>query len=439
MVKRLSLVLLAMLPALGACGQGTARPAASAAGDAQSAVPPPAASAPEVLPGIEVLEKSGFECLKGKKIGLLTNPSGIDRKLRSTVDILFNAPDVELKVLFAPEHGVRGDVYAGGKLSDSVDEATGLPVRSLYGSTRTPTPEMLKGLDAVVYDIQDVGTRSYTFISSLGLLMRACGEQGVEVVVLDRPNPLGGEKVEGCPVEPGYFSFISQFSIPYVYGLTVGELAKLINEEGLNKGEKGDRTHVRCKLTVVPMEGWHRNMTFLDTGLPWVLPSPNIPYPQSALGYPSAGILGELGFVNIGVGYTLPFGCFAAEWIDADALKETLDGLAVPGVSFRTIHFKPTSGSDTGKLLHGVQYYFTDYEKAELTMVQFYVLQALHELFPGRNPFVQGKISTFDRVCGTDCARVAFEKSFKASDLRTVWFENVEAFKNLSKKYFMYE
>ena len=397
------------------------------------------ASAQGVLPGIEVLERSGFECLQGKKIGLLTNPSGIDRNLRSTVDILYNAPGVELKVLFAPEHGVRGDVYAGGKLSDSVDEATGLPVRSLYGSTRTPTPEMLKGLDAVVYDIQDVGTRSYTFISSLGLLMRACAEQGVEVVVLDRPNPLGGEKVEGCLVEAGYFSFISQFSIPYVYGLTVGELATLINEEGLNKGEKGTLQHKKCKLTVVPMEGWRRSMTFLETGFPWVLPSPNIPYPQSALGYPSAGILGELGFVNIGVGYTLPFGCFAAEWIDADALKRRLDCLAVPGVAFRTIHYKPTSGSDAGKLLHGVQYYFTDYNKAELTMIQFYVLEALHDLYPGRNPFVQNKISTFDRVCGTDCARVAFEKSFKAQDLRTVWFQDVEAFKTLSKTYYMYD
>ena len=432
------MIWMALLPALGACGQGPQRQAAEAA-DAAEARSAAAAPAAEVLPGIEVLEKSGFECLKGKKIGLLTNPSGIDRKLRSTVDILFNAPGVELKVLFAPEHGVRGDVYAGGKLSDTVDETTGLPVRSLYGNTRTPTPEMLKGLDTVVYDIQDVGTRSYTFISSLGLLMRACAEQGVEVVVLDRPNPLGGEKVEGGLVEPGYFSFISQFSIPYVYGLTVGELATLINEEGLNKGEKGDKPHLKCKLTVVPMEGWRRCMTFLDTGLPWVLSSPNIPYPQSALGYPSAGILGELGFVNIGVGYTLPFGCFAAEWIDADALKKTLDGYAVPGVSFRTIHFKPTSGADEGKLLHGVQYYFTDYEEAELTMVQFYVLEALHELYPARNPFAPGKISTFDRVCGTDCARVAFEKSFKAQDLRAAWFENVEAFKNLSKTYYLYE
>ena len=435
-MKRLTIGLAVLLSALGACARGvSSTPSATAPGDSPEAV---REDSREVIPGVEVLERSGFECLRGKKVGLLTNPSGIDRNLRSTVDILFNAPEVELKVLFAPEHGVRGDVYAGGRLSDTVDEATGLPVRSLYGSTRTPTPEMLKGLDAVVYDIQDVGTRSYTFISSLGLLMRACAEQGVEVVVLDRPNPLGGLKVEGCPVEDGYYSFISQFHIPYVYGLTVGELAKLINEEGLNRGEKGNLPHRTCKLTVVPMEGWTRDMTFADTGLPWVLPSPNIPYPQSAQGYPAAGILGELGFVNIGVGYTLPFGCFAAEWIDADDLKSRLDSYDIPGVSFRTIHYKPTSGADSGKLMHGVQYYFTDYSEAEITMVQFFVLQALHELYQSRNPFARDKISTFDRVCGTDCARVAFEKSFKAQDFRTVWFKDVEAFKNLSKKYYMY-
>lgn len=392
----------------------------------------------QVLTGIEVLRESGFKALEGKRAGLLTNPSGIDRDLRSTIDILYSADNVNLVALFAPEHGVRGDVYAGGKVSSTKDETTGLPVHSLYGSTRTPTPEMLKGIDVVVYDIQDVGTRSYTFISSLGLLMRACAEQGIEVMVLDRPNPLGGEKVEGCLVEDGYHSFISQFKIPYVYGLTVGEFAQLINEEGLNRGEKGDKAPLRCKLTVVPMKGWERSMTFLETGLPWVLPSPNIPYPQSAIDYPSAGITGELGYVNIGVGYTLPFETFAAEWIDADKLKARLDSYAIPGVSFRTIHYKPTSGADSGKLLHGVQYYFTDYAAADLTLTQFWVMQAIHELWPDHNPFSQGKNSSFDRVCGTDYVRKAFESSFKVSDIRPYWFKDIERFKTLSENYYLY-
>ena len=184
--------------------------------------------------GIEVLESRGFDGLVGKRVGLVTNPSGVDRNLRSTIDILNEAGQVDLRKLFAPEHGVRGDVYAGGRVQDGRDPGTGLPVYSVYGSTRKPTPEMLSGLDVVVYDIQDVGSRSYTFISTLGLVMRACAEQGIEVMVLDRPNPLGGNKVEGCLVEDGFHSFVSEFKIPYIYGLTVGELAWLINDEGLN-------------------------------------------------------------------------------------------------------------------------------------------------------------------------------------------------------------
>lgn len=193
-----------------------------------------------VRTGIEVLEGRGFEGLVGKNVGLVTNPSGIDHNLRSTIDILHEAPGVNLKTLFAPEHGVRGDAYAGSHVEDFKDPKTGIPVYSIYGSNRKPSKKMLEGLDIVVYDIQDIGSRSYTFISTLGLVMRACAENGIEVMVLDRPNPLGGNKIEGCLVEPGFHSFVSEFKIPYIYGLTVGELALLLNEEGLNCGEKGN-------------------------------------------------------------------------------------------------------------------------------------------------------------------------------------------------------
>ena len=177
---------------------------------------PAAAQGAKVKTGIEVLVENGFDILAGKRIGLVTNPSGVDSRLNSTVDILFNAPDVELVALFGPEHGVRGDIYAGGKVEDFTDPATGLPVYSLYGATRSPTGEMLEGIDIMVYDIQDVGARSYTFISTLGLVMEECAARDIEVVVLDRPNPLGGNKVEGCVVEPGFFSFVSQYTIPYI-------------------------------------------------------------------------------------------------------------------------------------------------------------------------------------------------------------------------------
>lgn len=398
-------------------------------------------AAPVVKPGVEVLRDGGFQCLQGKKIGLLTNPSGVDRNLHSTIDILYKADGVELVKLFAPEHGVRGDIYAGGHADDTVDEATGLPVLSIYGKYRTPTKEMLEGLDAVVYDIQDVGTRSYTFISALGLMMRACAENGVEVIVLDRPNPLGGLKVEGNYVEPTFYSYVSEFKIPYVYGLTVGEFAKLINEEGLNTGEKGNLEPVKCKLTVVPMEGWKRSMTYDQTGLPWILPSPQVPLAQNAVGYPCAGIVGDFSahYLNIGVGYTLPFLVFGAEWIDAEKLKAVLDSYELPGIAWRCVHYKPFFGNNQGTLLHGVQYFFTDYDKASLTTINFYVMQAIHELYPEHNPY-DGKANRMhDQVCGTDYVRKTFEKSFKVADIIDYWSKDVEAFKAISAKYYLYD
>lgn len=394
-----------------------------------------------VKPGVEVLRESGFACLKGKRVGLVTNPSGVDHNLKSTIDILNEAPEVNLVALYGPEHGVRGDVYAGGHISDFVDPATGLTVYSLYGPTRKPTPAMLKGIDVMVYDIQDVGTRSYTFISTLGLVMRACAEQGIEVVVLDRPNPLGGNKVEGCYVEPGYFSFVSQFRIPYIYGLTVGEFANLINNEGLNCDQKGDQPHLKCKLTVVPMEGWTRDMVYTDTKLPWVLPSPNIPSPQAAMCYPAAGICGEFsGFLNIGIGYTLPFQVFGATWINAEDLKAKLDSYDIPGVDFRIIYFTPSAGGQKGELVKGVQYFFTDYEKAVVTMTQFYVIQAINELYPNHAPLENSKVSgLFDKVCGTGLVKKALGKRYKVEDIEPIWQKDVEDFKKLSSKYYLYK
>jgi len=392
----------------------------------------------QVFTGIEVLEQGGFEELKGKRVGLVTNPSGVDRNLRSTIDILFEAPEVNLVALFGPEHGVRGDAYAGAHVEGGKDAKTGLPVYSLYGSTREPTPDMLKGIDVMVYDIQDVGVRCYTFISTLGLVMRACAQADVEVLVLDRPNPLGGNKVEGPLVQDGYYSFVSQFHIPFVYGLTVGELAGLINEEGLNKGQKGDKEHRKCRLNVIPMRGWNRRMLFRDTGLPWILPSPNIPSMESALCYASSGICGEYGYLNTGVGYTIPFQTFAAEWIDADALKERLDSYRLPGVAFRTIHYKPISGSMNGKLIHGVQFFFTDYEQAPVSLLQFYVMQAVQELWPSHNPHPLKSTRMLDIVCGTDYVRTTFGKRMKAADIVDFWNKDTEAFKTLSQKYYLY-
>ena len=393
-----------------------------------------------VMTGIEVLRESGFKQLKGKKVGLVTNPSGVDRHLISTIDILYNAPEVDLVALFGPEHGVRGDVYAGGKVNDSVDAATGLPVYSLYGKTRKPSDEMLKGIDVMVYDIQDVGARSYTFISTLGLVMEACAPLGIEVMVLDRPNPLGGEKVEGCYVEQPFNSFVSQYNIPYIYGLTVGELARLINEEGLNRGQKGDQEPVKCRLSVIPMKGWKRSMTYEQTGLPWVLPSPNIPFKDSPMYYAASGVCGELyGFMNIGIGYTLPFQVFGATWLDPQKLKQKLDDYALDGVSFRTIWYKPFAGSLKGQLVGGLQFFFTDYASARITEVQFHVMQAVAELYPDKKAFETANgVGLFDKVCGTDYVRNEFSKRYVFDDIKDYWRKDEAGFRSMSQKYHIY-
>ena len=395
---------------------------------------------PKVKTGIEVLRSRGFEGLAGKRVGLVTNPSGVDSQLNSTIDILFEAPEVNLVALYGPEHGVRGNAYAGDKVADSRDSKTGLPVYSLYGATRKPTPQMLEGIDVMVYDIQDVGVRSYTFISTLGLVMEACAEKGIEVVVLDRPNPLGGNKIEGCYVEQPFNSFVSQYKIPYIYGLTVGELAVLINEEGLNRGQKGNQAPAKCKLTVVPMEGWTRDMLYEDTGLPWVLPSPNIPFKDSPMYYAASGVCGELyGFMNIGVGYTLPFQLFGALWLDPEKLKARLESYDLPGISFRTIWYKPYFGSLAGKHVKGLQFFFTDYEKARVTETQFYVMQAVAQLYPDKRAFeVVSGVGLFDKVCGTDYVRKEFGKRYKVADIQEYWRKDEESFRALSQKYHIY-
>lgn len=402
----------------------------------------PAGSAPDVKTGIEVLRDNGFKELQGKRVGLVTNPTGVDRNLVSTVDILANAEGVELVALYGPEHGVRGNVHAGGHVDSSVDPATGLPVYSLYGATRKPTKEMLDSIDVIVYDIQDNGCRSFTYISTLGLLMEAAAEYDKELMVLDRPNPLGGNKVEGCYVEPGYFSFVSQFKIPYLYGLTVGELATLLNEEGLVVGEKGDKEPFKCRLTVIPMEGWNRDMLYADTKLPWVLPSPHVPQPESAIYYPASGILGELGYMSIGIGYTLPFQLFAAPWIDAEKLAAALNGRGIEGVRFRPLYIQPFYSAHAGENLGGVQMYVTDFNKAELTAIQFQVLEAVAELYPEKKVFDnanQGRYRMFDQVCGTNYIRETFAKNNKYSDIQEYWNKDVAAFKELSAKYYLYQ
>jgi len=394
-----------------------------------------AGSVSVVKPGIETLRDNGFELLKGKRVGLITNPTGVDNDLKSTIDILHEAPGVNLVALFAPEHGVRGDIPAGQKVAVAKDAVTGVKVHSLYGATRRPTAEMLKDVDVLVYDIQDNGCRSYTFISTMGLAMEQCARLGKEFVVLDRPNPLGGNKVEGPVTDADCRSFVGQYPVPYLYGLTPGELAKML------VGEKMITSDKPLKLTVVPMAGWKRDMLFSDTGMPWVLPSPHIPSSETAIYYPATGIAGELDYLSIGVGYTLPFRTFAAPWINGRKLAGRMNGLKIPGVLFRPVNYRPYYGFSKGVDVGGVEVYVTDFDKAPLTLIQFYVMQELAAMYPAHKMSVgaaQKRFDMFDKVVGTRKLRPLFMKRHRVEDILALWNRDHDTFKARKRKYEIY-
>ena len=390
----------------------------------------------QVMTGIDVLEQQAFKCLQGKRVGLITNPTGVNRHLVSTVDVLNNAPGVNLVALYGPEHGVRGDVHAGDKVDNIKDAKTGLPVYSLYGKTRKPTAEMLKDIDVLVYDIQDIGCRSFTFISTMGLAMEAAAETGKEFVVLDRPNPIGGLKVEGNITDSDCISFVSQFKIPYLYGLTCGELAQMLN------GERMLTNSVQCKLTVVKMKNWKRKMNYAATGLQWIPSSPHIPQAVTAYYYPTSGILGELGYLSIGVGYTIPFQMFAASWINAIQLADAMNAHHLSGVTFRPIYLKPFYSVGKGEQMQGVQMHITDYQAAQLTPIQFILIEEIARLYPEHSVMEHAdtkRFGMFDKVSGSKQIRERLALHNRWADVKSYWDKDVEAFKALSKKYYLYK
>ncbi|MCX7985150.1 MAG: DUF1343 domain-containing protein [Bacteroidetes bacterium] len=393
------------------------------------------AKSPPVKPGIEVLKKRGFDLLLGKRVGLITNSTGVTSDLQSTIDILFRAPNVKLVALFSPEHGVRGDVGAGKEVNSDVDYGTGVPIYSLYGRTRKPTPEMLDSIDVLVYDIQDIGVRSYTYISTMGLAMEAAAERSIPFIVLDRPNPLTGIRVEGPLLTPMFKSFIGAYPIPYVYGMTVGELALMINGEGwLGNG-------VKCSLTVVQMEGWKRTMWWEDTGLPWVPTSPHIPHSFTPLYYVMTGLLGELGTANQGVGYTLPFELVGAPWINGTVLANYLNSMQIEGVRFRPISYIPFYMDTTGIRYRGVQIHVVEKEKLSLTRVQLAILKALLILFPSYNIFERAKpekLLAFDKAVGNDFVRQALQSGVPVDDILHHIELQIRNFQKIRQKYLLY-
>lgn len=331
----------------------------------------------DVLPGVEVLVRDHAAELAGLKVGILTNPTGVTRELVSTIDAIRALPGVEVVRLFAPEHGLRGQHFAGARVDESRDPVSGLPIASLYGATRKPTPEMLQGLDVVLYDIQDVGHRTYTFVSTLTYLMEACETAGVAVWVLDRPDPMGGQRVGGPMLDADLQSFIGIHAVPQVYGMTPGEWARMIRAE---------RTP-DIELRVVEMDGWRRGMHYGDLGWIWVPTSQHIPRWETSFFYAMTGTLGELQRLSNGVGTPTPFELIGAEWLDAAALGRRLNALSLPGVIFRPTSFKPRYAFGEGALLHGVQIHVSDFRAVDPTRVASVLMKVLAEAAPERRLF----------------------------------------------------
>ncbi len=380
--------------------------------------------------GVEVLLEDQKELIEGKSVGLITNPTGVDQELNSIVDLLHNDSDVDLKALYGPEHGVRGSAQAGEYVEYYTDEETGLPVYSLYGSTKKPTPEMLEGIDVLLFDIQDVGTRFYTYIYTMAYAMEAASENDIEFIVLDRPNPLGGEAVEGPVLDDEYASFVGKYEIPLRHGMTVGELASLFNEE----------FEIGADLTVVEMDKWKRDMYYDDTPLEWVLPSPNMPTLDTALAYPGAALI-EGTNVSEGRGTTKPFELIGAPFINATELASELNELKLPGVDFRAASFTPSFSKHAGELTHGVQIHVTDKEAFKPVKTGLSLVKMIHDLYPEDFEFRaenSAGVSFFDLLVGNGWIREGIENGDSVKKMEKQWENDLKEFKEVREDYLLY-
>lgn len=374
--------------------------------------------------------------LRGKRVGLLCNQTAINHNHRHAVDLFKTQAKKNkftLDVLFAPEHGIRGEWHADEKVEDEKDE-DGIPVFSLHGKVRRPTEEMLSKIDLLVCDIQDIGSRSYTYLSTLLMAMEEAKKAGVPVLVLDRPNPMSGLVVDGPLLEDKWRSFVGYVNVPYCHGMTLGELARFYNSE----------YEIGCKLTVVPMKGWNRKMTFQETGLTWVPTSPNIPESDSPWYYPTTGILGELQIVSIGIGYTLPFKVLGAPWIDAEKFAEKLNTQKFEGVTFLPFHFRPFKGKFANETCHGVRIVITDFMRYKPILTQYLLIGMLKSLYPKK--FEEAIASSlkrkemFCKVTGCDDVyQLITEGKFIIWQLKKLHADKIEQFKVKRLKYLIKE
>lgn len=388
----------------------------------------------KIYTGLDCLEKNSFSELNERRVGLITNQTGLNQHGIQNVDLFLASPHVNLKAVFSPEHGFEGKVKAGEKIMSERESNSGIRFYSLYGKTRKPTPKMLRDIDVLVFDIQDIGLRSYTYMSTMGLAMEAAGEQGIDFIVLDRPNPLGGQKIDGNILDQRFSSFIGMYPIPYVHGLTPGELATLINESKWMNS--------MCKLSVIKLGNWKRNMSWKDTKLNWIPPSPNVPKSTTPIFMVATGIMGELGIFSIGIGTDFPFELMGAPWIQKDQFIEKMNQLNLPGVSFDPVTFSPTKGLFKGEEVQGVHIKITDLERAELIKIQFHFMEIHQQLYPDKNPFeltTPNQLSMFNKALGTDQILEVFSKKFKVEDIARFLTPDLSNFRKMSKTFYLYE
>ncbi len=456
---RRSLPLFASLLAFAGCSASSPprKPTAAPRTPPVFYTPPASFATPSVAPkpanvmlGIDVLEADGFAAVKGKRIGLLTHPAGVNRRGVSTVEVLRRAPGVKLVALFGPEHGVYGDFKAEVNFGDAIDKRTGLPMYSVYSAPgRRPTKAMLRGLDAVVVDLQDIGTRSYTFSSAMKRMMEGCFEHGVEVIVLDRPNPLGGLKVDGPLLDAAYATnnYVGAFRVPYVHGLTIGELARMAKDLHPPGGlEIKEALRVRGKLTVIPMRGWSRSMRWPETGLPWIATSQMIQDFSAVMGYPMVG-LGtyvsrtenfDIG-IDHGVGKMYAFRGLSARTAKPDALEKELKALDLPGLRF----FRVSAPDKEGKPAIGLFVEITDYDAWRPVELNFHLMKIACKL-DRRNPFapVRGRsFNGFLKHMGSAEFLAALQRDGAGVDVEAFvrrWRQQATVYQQQSRKYWLY-
>jgi len=387
-----------------------------------------------IRPGIEVLLNHRMDLLAGQRVGLVCNQATVLPDLRHAADVFYEHPEIDLTTLFGPQHGIRGDVqYNMIETPHMPDARTGIMVYSLYSETREPTEAMLADVDTIVVDLQDVGCRIYTFVYTMANCMRAAKTFGKRVIVCDRPNPINGNDIDGNVTEDAFTSFVGQFALPTRHGMTIGELAKMFNEH----------FGIGCELEVVKMEGWRREMWGDETGLPWVLPSPNIPDVDTCVVFPATVHL-EGTELSEGRGTTLPFFLNGAPFIDAYAWAAELRKFDLPGVAFREAYFQPTFCEFAGQTCGGVQIHITDRETFKPVITGIAMVKTAYEMYPDHFQWRQNAYeyefdkNPFDVVAGTDKIRKAIESGAALSEIENAWADELNAFAEARKPYLLY-